>query len=87
MDLDGPSGVLRWRNVARAANESLVSRDQLEKLFDVPYGCRSDHAEGMTLVPGPSGRHSLLIVYDSPSAGRLIKENQVRADIFDLEAL
>ena len=87
MDLDGPVAVFRWEKGAHGSNGSLIPRSQLDKLLDVPYGYRADHAEGMTLAPSSNGRDSLLIIYDSPSGDRVIKANHVRADVFDFEEL
>ncbi|HVG20975.1 MAG TPA: DUF3616 domain-containing protein [Blastocatellia bacterium] len=84
MDLDGPVAVFRWKDGARAPSESLVPRDTLDKLFDVPYAYRADHAEGITLISKAGESPALLVVYDSPAGERKIGEHAVRADVFEL---
>lgn len=85
MDLDGPVQVWSWKGgAAPAAEESLVWQDDLELIVDVPFGYREDHAEGMTLFPGPDGGPALLVVYDSPADRRLIDPASVVADLFFL---
>jgi hypothetical protein len=84
MNLDGPSAVFRWKEAMRVSNESLVPRDKLEKLFDVPHGDGVDHAEGITFISDTGDQLSLLIVYDSPSDERKVGDTGVRADMFKL---
>jgi hypothetical protein len=83
MNLDGPVVVFRWPNAFEAPGEQLIFADQLERLFTVPNGTGTDHAEGMAVISdGDSQR--LLIVFDSPSEERRVSAQAVRADVFDL---
>lgn len=50
--------------------------------MDVPYGLGVDHAEGMTLFSKDGEKvQSLLIVYDSASESRKLKDHTMVADI------
>ena len=82
MDIDGPVAIFRWiGGVAVPKEECVVPADELEHVVDVPYGQSVDHAEGMTLFSTDEGApRSLLIVYDSASESRQLKENTVVAD-------
>jgi hypothetical protein len=87
MTLDGRATVLRWRGACRAEGDSIVDRDRLEHVFDLPYG-RGDaehleHPEGMALVT-LGGRRGLLIVYDAPAGERERGEGGVEADFYEL---
>ncbi|HEX8087253.1 MAG TPA: DUF3616 domain-containing protein, partial [Blastocatellia bacterium] len=84
MNLDGPVAVYRWRGAASVSNESIVPRNRLEKLFDVPYGEGKDHAEGITFISKAGHSPALLIVYDTPADVRKIGEHTIRADVFEL---
>jgi hypothetical protein len=85
LDLDGPVTVHRWANGVHTAGDSVVFKQDLEKVMDIPFGQGEDHAEGMTLfsvpqLPGPS----LLVVYDAPGGLRKVDEGDVLADIYEL---
>jgi hypothetical protein len=84
MNLDGPVGVYRWSGVLLAADESLVRREKLTRVLDIPHGVGTDHAEGMTFVPGVAQPKQLLVVYDSPGGPRRVGRDGVRADVFGL---
>ncbi|WP_338581767.1 DUF3616 domain-containing protein [Pseudomonas sp. MAG733B] len=84
MDLDGPVTVSRWVNGVQTTGDSVVPRENLVKVLDVPFGQRGDHGEGMTLFSAGDGSGSqLLLVYDSP-LGRG-SGGSVEADIFGLK--
>jgi hypothetical protein len=86
MGLDGPAAVYRWRGGANPPGDedTVVFKERIEKILDVPYGAGEDHAEGMTIRRTQGGRRSLLVVYDSPSAARLKGDASFLADAFDL---
>ena len=86
MDIDGPVTIFRWIGGATPLKkECVVLADELEHIVDVPYGQGTDHAEGMTLFSTDEGApRSLLIVYDSASESRQLKENTVVADVLQL---
>lgn len=77
MDLDGPVRVVRWR--ARD-HGSVVSAAELQTMAELEYGVGCDHPEGLAVLE--DGR--LLVVYDSPSTGRMTAEGGVMADIITL---
>ena len=90
MDLDGPVGLYLWPNALDNVGEALITRGDLHKVLDVPYGMGEDaghdHAEGIAIVEQePTAR--LLVCYDSPSTRRLVKgrPEQVKLDAFALE--
>jgi hypothetical protein len=81
MNLDGPVQVFRWRDGALTDRERVVFREELgDPVLTVPHGQGADHAEAITLVPA-AGLPAVLIIYDSPSAGRLVGASAVRADV------
>ena len=88
MALDGRAAVFRWRGGAHATGDSVVSRDEMEKLFDVPYGEGDDedvdHPEGIAVVRDLDGRRAVLIVYDAPTRRRQRGDAAVEADLFAL---
>ncbi|MGV3539979.1 MAG: DUF3616 domain-containing protein [Rufibacter sp.] len=87
MDLDGVIAVYRWRNAVTHTqlNEQVVHRQDLEHLFDVPYGSGvtsgQDKAEGLTIYD----QNQIVIVYDSPSAIRKPAANAVVADVYRVD--
>jgi hypothetical protein len=84
MDLDGTIAVYRWPDALLQEDETIVHRKDLERLFDVPHGSGpttgKDKAEGMAVF---DEKH-LLIVHDSPTDDRKIKDNGVIADLYTL---
>lgn len=84
MNLDGPVAVYRWGGALSASAESLVRRDKLARILEVPNGEGTDHAEGMTFIPGVERPKQMLVVYDSPSDERREGSDGVRADVFDV---
>ncbi|MES2661867.1 MAG: DUF3616 domain-containing protein [Pseudomonadota bacterium] len=86
MEIDGPVTIFRWLGGATAQiEECIVTADKLVQLADVPYGQGVDHAEGMTLFSKDDEvEQSLLIVYDSASKSRQLKEHTMVADIMQL---
>jgi hypothetical protein len=90
MDLDGPVILYLWPRALDAVAESLLSKADLRKILDVPYGTGEDagrdHAEGIAIVEGrPTDR--LLVCYDSPAKRRLVDGHpeQVKLDAFALD--
>jgi hypothetical protein len=87
MALRSDAVVVRWRGAARQADDTMVSRDRLEHVLDLPYGSGTaeavDHPEGIAVVREGADR-SLLVVYDSPSPQRRRGDSVVVADRFPL---
>ncbi|AFY32348.1 DUF3616 domain-containing protein [Calothrix sp. PCC 7507] len=83
MDLDGSVQVYQWKNGVNISENVLNYPDLVQ---DVPFGYREDHAEGMTIFNDVARKPALLIVYDSPTATRLVGESSVVADVFELRA-
>ena len=50
----------------------------------IPFGSGTDHAEGITIIPGSENPLRVLVVYDSPSKQRTEGARAVRADVFEL---
>jgi hypothetical protein len=84
MTLEGSVIVYRWRDALKSDDERLVFSEGLEQLLTIPHGEGTDHAEGMTIIPGSENPRQLLIVYDSPSEDRKAGAAAVRADVFNL---
>jgi len=85
-NLDGPVAVYRWGGALSASSESLVRRDKLARVIEIPHGEGNDHAEGMTFIPDVERPKQILVVYDSPSEQRREGSDGVRADVFDVPA-
>ncbi|HEY9802346.1 MAG TPA: DUF3616 domain-containing protein [Leptolyngbyaceae cyanobacterium] len=81
MDLDGPVQIYRLEKGVNL-QENILKRPKL--LQEIPYGDRNDHAEGITLFDDISGVPSILVVYDSPAQERLLGDDSVIADVFQL---
>jgi hypothetical protein len=85
MDLDGPVVLYRWRGAWNQREETVIPRDRLERVMDIPYGAGIDHAEGATLFDRPGEPAAVLVVYDNPSPERLAPDGAgVAADVFPL---
>jgi hypothetical protein len=84
MDLDGPVFIYRWKGALESKAESLTVREELIKVVTVPFGEKTDHAEGFTIVT--RNPLSVLVSYDSPHPSRLdgADGSGVSADIFDV---
>ena len=85
MVLDGPTTLYRWKDALNTSGESVVRGDQLTAEIQIPFGQRTDHAEGIAIVPDTGPTTQVLVVYDSPGVKR--KEgviDAVRVDVFDL---
>jgi hypothetical protein len=81
MELDGRTAVFRWRGALTSHAEAVLSRDDLRREFDVPFGKGKDRAEGITLLE--DGK-SALVVYDTPARKRKTGDHGIRADVFSL---
>ncbi|MGX5830888.1 DUF3616 domain-containing protein [Mesorhizobium sp. 43Arga] len=85
MDLDGPIRLFRWRNALKLTSDQRVDGNTLEVLFDIPWGYRTDHAEGIALFRASDQTEPrLLVVYDSPAKSRLHQGRYFEADLFSL---
>lgn len=84
MDLDGTIAVYRWPNALLQEDETIVHRQELKRLFDVPHGSGAtsgkDKAEGMAIFD----QKHVLMVHDSPADDRKTDENSVIADLYTL---
>lgn len=82
MDLDGTISLYRIRKGLPDQHASVIH--QPERLFDVARGSQLQHgedkAEGMAFMDDKT----VLITYDSPRETRLMSNNQVSMDIFEL---
>ncbi|WP_433338563.1 DUF3616 domain-containing protein [Spirillospora sp. CA-294931] len=86
MDLDGPVRVVRWRGAAKVDSPDVVPGEELLEIGDLPYGEGDDHAEGIAVLDETEGVGTrLLVVYDSPSPGRLTDEGGVLADVVSFD--
>jgi hypothetical protein len=86
MDLDGPVQVRRWENALAAAADRVVKRKKLPVILDVPFGHRTDHAEGIALLQR-NGKEGLLVLYDSPALARYSEEEDPSRYVADWFAL
>ena len=84
MDLDGPVAVYRWEDVLDVDHHTVLGRDQVVHVADLPYGHGEDHPEGMAVVQPDDQRYNprLLVVHDDPAADRLVPgRHALRADV------
>jgi hypothetical protein len=84
MTLEGSVVVYRWKDALRSDEERLVFSEGLKQLLTIPHGEGTDHAEGMTIIPGSENPRQVLLVYDSPKDDRKAGAAAVRADVFNL---
>lgn len=85
MALDGPVRLFRWRGCLEQDAVQCLDGLPLEWCLDLPYGHRSEHAEGMCLYTPPGQAEPLLlVVYDTPAAGRFHDGRYYEADLFRL---
>jgi hypothetical protein len=83
MDLDGPMRLFRWPGAFGHSCGQCMHRDQLQALFEVPWGAHADHAEGMALFAAGASAARLVVVLDSPNPGRFHGED-LAVDLFSL---
>ncbi|NEM99482.1 DUF3616 domain-containing protein [Pontibacter burrus] len=85
MDLDGVIAVYRWRNGATIEQETMVHTADLERLCEVAHGhgedTGKDKAEGLAIYD----EHNLMVVFDSPTENRKVKDNSVLADLISID--
>jgi hypothetical protein len=82
MLLDGPVRLLRWPDGAKAGAATLVRSEDLQLIYELPYGSGNDHAEGFATLSGPGGQR-LIVAYDSPADRRLRRDGEeVLADVY-----
>ena len=86
MTVSGAMRVFRLKGILGRSGDSITGQDRgdLEVLFDLPFKVGTDNAEGLSLFPYLDGQNSLLVVYDSPDAGRIVEKTAILADIFRL---
>ena len=86
MTVSGAMRVFRLKGILGRSGDSLTGQDggDLQVLFDLPFKVGTDNAEGLSLFPYLDGQNSLLVVYDSPDAGRMVEKNAILADVFRL---
>jgi Protein of unknown function (DUF3616) len=86
MTLSGAMRVLRLKGILGREGDSISGPDteDLDVLFDLPFQVGADNAEGLTLFRCLGQSNSLLVVYDSPDAGRMVEGNAIFADVFRL---
>lgn len=86
--LDGPVALFRWRSPFRdhESGDTLTRLDgeRLRRELLLPFGEGDDHAEAFAMLDGGSGSPVLMVLYDSPSPGRLVGSSAVRVDLFEL---
>ncbi|RYG89045.1 MAG: DUF3616 domain-containing protein [Alphaproteobacteria bacterium] len=86
--LDGPCAVYRWRNWVGepAEHKHMVCLHRPERIIELAFGRGDDHPEALAVMRDGEARQ-LLVICDSPAAGRLdAKVRTVRCDLFPLEA-
>ena len=85
MQLDGDAAIFRWPGALNVRGDSIVPRDRLHKVVDLPYGRGErenvDHPEGLALLRADGARR-LLVLYDTPSEARRLEGSGVLADVF-----
>jgi hypothetical protein len=86
MTLSGAMRVFRLKGILGRQGDSISGPDtgDLEVLFDLSFKVGADNAEGLALFPCLGQSNSLLVVYDSPDAGRMVDKNAIFADVFRL---
>lgn len=85
MDLDGPVRIYRWSGGLRALESSVVPRNRIKRLMELPFGEGADHAEGATMLALAHGEPQRLVVaYDSPAKERVLPTRRgAFADVFE----
>jgi len=86
MGLDGPVRVYRWRGAANGRDQEIVAGSDLSVAVELPFGNGDDHAEAITVISPEGEPVRLLVVYDSPSAGRLKEGDGELTMVADLTA-
>lgn len=78
MDLDGPVAIHRWESVLEVEHHTVLGRDEVVRVLDLPHGEGLDHPEGIALVEPDDRRFNprMLVVHDNPRDGRLIADRR-----------
>lgn len=73
MDLDGPVAVHRWETALDAHHHTVLGRDEVVHVLDLPHGRGGDHPEGIAIAQPRDGRFNprMLVVHDDPAPERL----------------
>lgn len=87
MSLDAAVRVYRWQGGARPDAESLIPRDALKVVAEIPHGHGNDNAEGLCLFTQGNDATALLVVYDNAARGRKRGEDGVLGDVLTLPAI
>lgn len=83
MDLDGPVHVWRWTGCLDATHQTVIPRERLQRVIDIPFGVGFDHAEGISRIDRPGVPPLLAVVYDNPGKARLHADGTgIDADLF-----
>lgn len=77
MALDGPVRIYRWHEACKAELPTIVRHDLISREVELTWAEGGDRAEGLSKL----GEDRVLIVYDSPAAGRLTPDGRVIADV------
>ncbi|NAZ83392.1 DUF3616 domain-containing protein [Kineococcus sp. R8] len=86
MGLSGPVRVHRWTGAGVTDAAEVVGADELPVVLELRHGDGEDHAEGIALLDETDehGHPRLLVVLDSPAAGRHTPGGGMLADVLDL---
>ncbi|TDF56775.1 DUF3616 domain-containing protein [Cupriavidus sp. L7L] len=83
MDLDGPVFIYRWKAALNVRGESLTWGKDLQKILRVPFGARTDHAEGLACLS--EAPLEIMLCYDSPDNRRIHGNGrEVKVDVFEI---
>jgi len=77
----GSAQVRLWKSALGNKDEQMLRKKDLRTLLDLPYGAKSDHPEGMTVVGRQGRRAAVLIVYDSAGRRRMVAPAGTRASL------
>jgi Protein of unknown function (DUF3616) len=77
---DGPHEIWRWKGGAKEAGAA----SGFQRVLVLPQREKVDRAEGFTVLDEAGTSASVLVVYDAPAEGRLVKKGAVTADLFRL---
>ena len=66
----GKSRVHRWKGALSVQRDSMIGREDLPTLLDLPYGEKKNHPEGLAIVGQRAKRVLLMVIYESIDTGR-----------------
>jgi hypothetical protein len=75
----GRAEVRLWKNATAARTAQLVKNARLPLLLELPYGKKTNHAEGIEVLGSDAGHWNLLVICDAAQRDRRLAPGTMKA--------